>query len=65
MQKQQEEASRLRSLIAELQGELEFKMPQLEAVRDAERSLGSSIEVARKVRGNMGEDGGMVGNGGK
>lgn len=41
VQKQQEEARRLRILIADLQGELEVKMPQLEAVRDAERCLGS------------------------
>ena len=41
VQKQQEEATRLRILIADLQGELEVKMPQLEAVRDAERCLGS------------------------
>ena len=43
MQKQQEEARRLRILIADLQGELEVKMPQLEAVRDAERCLGSRV----------------------
>ena len=41
VQKQQEEARQLRILIADLQGELEVKMPQLEAVRDAERCLGS------------------------
>jgi len=43
VQKQQEEARRLRILIADLQGELEVKMPQLEAVRDAERCLGSRV----------------------